>query len=576
MTTMKMPARLRSLLPGLGLVPPLLLGGCVAPWPALATCPEEGCSETETDTDTGATTFSSVTIDPNSSGGSSSGTTGGDSDATGSATLDVPPAAPPSLESYILSTDDSEENEPIVLHKNGAVRVYAKASHADGVRVELDDGHVIELVAELAGVFRGELAITSSLENGDRTATLVPYREDYGDGDPAVVSYFVELPAMGEELVWAVDEYLGEGWVVDVELLSNGDIIELGTLQDDNDERSCFLRRRSPQGAYDPSDVVTLLDGERCEAVGLEVRDDQLFILATWKENGDRWWLGDMPAWGTTIFPLAQGEAGDTATALALRADRSIAICGTSPSGYGDLDAFVWVREWGQQPEMRAFDYAPDDDGLPPEPHILDETPRDCLFAGDDQVVLAGDAYGMHDKDEPNTLRHRRFFLPVALTAGDRDDPPPFIVAAGEGPGDATQSFATAVDIDDQGRLLVTGYTCQFPCTESVGHLWVHHLDGTLDWFTSLGLHDYPELAPTGLRSHPAGYTVVGSGGLGGKGAFLLRAFTIGDYQPLWTYTRTDPFQEHFPIALTLGPYGQICAGGFGNGSYPGVACVGS
>jgi len=574
-TTMKMPARLRSLLPGLGLVP-LLVAGCVAPWPALATCPEEGCPETDTETDTGATTFSSVTIDPNSSGGSTSGTTGGDSDATGSTTLDVPPAAPPSLESYSLWANDSDENEPLVLHKNGAVQVYAEASHADGVRVELDDGDVIELVSEIAGVFRGQVAFTSSLENGDRTATLVPYREDYGDGEPAFASFAVELPAMGEELVWAVDEYLGKGWVVDVELLSNGDIIELGTLLGDDYERTCFLRRRTPQGAYDPSDVVTLLDGEPCEAVGLEVQDDQLFILANWNENGGRWWLGDMPAWGLTVFPLAQGEAGATATALALREDRAIAICGTTSSGYGDLDAFAWVREWGQQPDVRTFDYVPEGDGFPEEPHTLDETPRDCLFAGDDQLVIAGDAYGRHDKDLPNTLRHRRFFLPVDLTAADRDDPPPFIVAAGEGPGDAAQSFATAVDIDDQGRLLVTGYTCQFPCKESDGHLWVHHLDGTLDWFTSLGHHDYPELAPTGLRSHPAGYTVVGSGGLGGKAAFVLRAFTIGDYEPLWTYARSDPLQEHFPMAVTLGPYGQICAGGFTNGTYPGVVCVGS
>jgi len=571
-TTMKMLARLRSLLPGLGLVP-LLLGGCVAPWPALATCPEEGCPETDTETDTGATTFSSVTIDPNSSGGSTSGTTGGDSDATSSATLDVPPAAPPSLESYSLSADESDENEPLVLHKNGAVQVYAEASHADGVRVELDDGDVIELVSEIAGVFRGEVAITSSLENGDRTATLVPYREDYGDGEPAFASFAVELPAMGEELVWAVDEYLGKGWVVDVELLSNGDIVELGTLLDDDYERTCFLRRRTPHGAYDPSDVVTLLDGEPCEAVGLEVQDDQLFILANWNENGGRWWLGDMPAWGLTVFPLAQGEAGETATVLALRDDRAIAICGTTSSGYGDLDAFAWVRESGQQPDMRTFDYAAEDD--PENEHIFDETPRDCLFMGDDQLVIAGDAYGRHDP-WINVYRHRRFFISVDLAAGDSDDPPPFTVAAGVGPGNGTQSFATAVDIDGQGRIHIAGYTCEFPCKESEGHLWVHHLDGTLDWFTSLGHHDYPILAPTGLRSHPAGYTVISNGGLEGKSALMLRAFTIGDYEPAWTYTRTDPFQEHFPLALTLGPYGQICVGGFGDGKYPSVACVGS
>jgi len=550
----------------------LFLGGCVAPWPALETCPEEGCAETDTVADTQAT--SSVTGDPTPSESSTTGTTGGDSEATSDASTDGPPVAPhPAVVGFSLSTNESK-SEPLVIQKNGPIHVYAETTEADGLRVELDDGTVIDLTEETAGVFRGELGITSSLLNGDHAAKLVPFREDYGDGESVLGLYTVELPMRGGEVFWAVDEYLGKGWVEDVEVLENGDVLELGTLLDDDNERSCFLRRRSPLGAYGPADVVTLLGGDPCEAVGLEVHGDQILVLATWTGNGGRWWLGEMPMklWGT-IFPIAQGEVGDTATAVALREDGTMMVCGSTPSGFGDLDAFAWVQEWGQLPVMRRFDYIPNGE---PQPHKIDETPRDALFVGD-QFVMVGETYGVHDPENPDAFLTRRFFLPIDLPMGDKDDPT-FVVAAGEGPGNDTQSIATAADIDNLGRLLVTGFTCgEFPCEETAGHLWVHELDGKLDWFALLGPHNYPELAPTGVDWHPAGYTVIGSGGLGGDtGTFMLRAFTIGDYEPLWTYTRTDPLQEHFPMAVDIGPYGQICAGGLGSGAYPGVACVGS
>jgi len=557
----------------------ILLSGCSPMALANLADPEvldESESESTSSSGSSTTTTSVTTTTTSSGGGSTLGTSGGDSDAMSGVSTDGPPAAPPALVGYSLSTNENEsesENQPLVIQENGPIHVYAETTHADGVRVELDDGAVIELVAEVAGVFRGELAVTSALANGNHTATIVPFREGYGDGEPALGSYTVDLPVMGAELIWNVDKSLGKGWVADVELLPNGDIIEFGTLTSDS-SRSCFIRRRNPEGASAPEEVVILLDGEQCEAVGLEVRgSNQLFVLATVEdEDGKRWWVGDMPGWKSTIFPIAQGEVGETATAFDLRADRTAVVCGTKPSGYGDLDAFAAVLEPGEELVMRTFDYVPEGDGW--DENGFSETPHDCLFVGDG-LMVAGEAYGVHGEDAKEATA-RRFFLPVDLTAEDSDDPPPFVVAAGWGPGNATQSVATAADVDGLGRLLLSGYTCaEVPCSkERQGYLWVHHPDGTLDWFTSLGLHDYPELAPIGVRAHPAGYAVVGSGGL--EGEFTLRAFTVGDHVPLWTYARIDPFQVHFPVAVTIGPYGQICAGGFGSGVYPGLACVGS
>jgi hypothetical protein len=242
------------------------------------------------------------------------------------------------------------------------------------------------------------------------------------------------------------------------------------------------------------------------------------------------------------------------------------------PSGFGDDDAFAWVWETDKEPTRRTFDYLAEDEDLILPAHFFDETPQDCLFVEADRLVLVGEAYGEHDLNDPNHYQ-RRFVLPVDLTKGD---PPSFIVAAGEGAGNAMHSVATSVDVDDLGRLLLAGYTCDEPCVHTVGHLWVQSLDGTLDWFTQLGLFGKPHLAPSGVRWHPAGYVVVANGGLlKEEDTFMLSAFTVGKYAPLWTFAKGAVIEEHYPLALTVGPYGEIGAGGIGDGLYPGLACVG-
>jgi hypothetical protein len=218
------------------------------------------------------------------------------------------------------------------------------------------------------------------------------------------------------------------------------------------------------------------------------------------------------------------------------------------------------------------FDYVLEGEDFPEEPHMFDETPRDCVFVGEDKLVLVGEAYGKHDQDD-NTFYQRRFVLPVDLTKGD---PSSFIVAAGEGSGNAIQSVAMSADVDDLGRLLLAGYTCDEQCKNIEGHIWVQSLDGTLDWFAQLGFFGEPYLAPSGVRWHPADYVVVANGGpLKEEDTFMLSAFAVGKYEPLWTFAKGAQVEEHYPLALTVGPHGEICAGGIGDGLYPGLACVG-
>ena len=89
-------------------------------------------------------------------------------------------------------------------------------------------------------------------------------------------------------------------------------------------------------------------------------------------------------------------------------------------------------------------------------------------------------------------------------------------------------------------------------------------------------LSSEPYLAPSGVRWHPADYVVVANGGtLKEEDTFMLSAFAVGKYEPLWTFAKGAVIEEHYPLTLTVGPYGEICAGGIGDGLFPVLACVG-
>jgi hypothetical protein len=72
----------------------------------------------------------------------------------------------------------------------------------------------------------------------------------------------------------------------------------------------------------------------------------------------------------------------------------------------------------------------------------------------------------------------------------------------------------------------------------------------------------------------PRRVRVVASGGVKGhEDAFTVRAFATSQVEALWTFTREDLQALHFALRLAIGPFGQIYAGGFGEG-YPAVAYI--
>jgi len=74
----------------------------------------------------------------------------------------------------------------------------------------------------------------------------------------------------------------------------------------------------------------------------------------------------------------------------------------------------------------------------------------------------------------------------------------------------------------------------------------------------------------------PAGYAMVATGGTqGNEPAFTVRAFTPTKVAPVWTFTRKDDQALHLALALALGPYAEVYAGGLGANGYPAVAYIG-
>jgi len=200
-----------------------------------------------------------------------------------------------------------------------------------------------------------------------------------------------------------------------------------------------------------------------------------------------------------------------------------------------------------------------------------DERPQDCIYVGDDRLVVVGDAFGKHDEGEPPD-RSRRFLLPVELSA---EEDPSFTI----GPkGFADQSFATSVDTDGQ-VVYATGYACDDPCEGKIeGRLWVYELDGLEKSEHTLGFFSYPEFAPHALSWSPAEYLVVANGGFEGDDAsFVVRAFDAKNLEePLWTAARKDPFVSHIPLVASVGRYAELYFGGIGANVYPGVLFLGS
>lgn len=533
-------------LPLLGLV------ACVPPWEPLVGCAEAGaCTTGEATSGGGGTPTTGVSDGIQTVTGEDESSTSTDTVPDTDDSTTGEPAAP-MIVSFELSPNPIEFNGPI------AVTVMADA---DAVRMQLDNGDVIDLAPGEPGMFHGEIAVLTGLINGDGHVALLTPRSGDIEGETVPAPYAVALPKPGSQGLWETGNLIGEGRVVAMAVLPDGKVVELGTLMIDGTSH-CYLRRRSKGGAWGDDDVRLLAPDDPCEAIDLAVDEEgALFTLVNRHgKDGLRWWLAKITAWGQSPINVGFGTKGETASALARHGSGAVAVCGYGPTNWGDDDAMVSIFRPDLSGEAWAIDYP-----APMKlPHDFSERTRDCVFAGD-TLALVGEANGWHG--EENFDRDRLFVLRFDI----KSKTPAWTVLPA---GVKTQSGAQAVAADGTGRLIIGGYTCNDAC-QPEGDLRIFDA-GELSWSLSLGIFPTKQFAVHDVAWSPAGYAIVATGGMkGNETAFTVRAYAPDNSEPLWTFTRKDSQVLHLALALALGAYGEVYAGGLGANGYPAVAFIG-
>ncbi|HEY0136751.1 MAG TPA: hypothetical protein VGB85_21860, partial [Nannocystis sp.] len=456
------------------------------------------------------------------------------------------------------------EVEPDLVEDNGLIQLAVATKHADGVRMALDTGEVIELTAGQPASFTGQISAFTGLDNGEHIATLTPWREGVDDGMSVPAPYYIALPDPGQQTAWETgDKIDSSGFVVAIAVLPDRRFVELGTYYLQGEPR-CFLRVRGLDNKWGAANMVSILPAY-CTATDLTINPDTgaLYVLVDRKgDNGVRWWLAEIPSWGKGAKQIAIGSIGDKGLALARHPDM-LAVCGAKKVATEDgIDAFAALVRPGQDVEERLFDYT-----LNMMKHKFAETARDCAFA-DDTLVMVGEAWGEHsDKEMMQRDRLALLEYDVLTSIGT------WTVA---GPNLGLQSRGLAVAIDDKKRYHLAGYNCLDDCKPN-GDLWGYLPGGMLFTHTPLGPLGSDAFGPHDIAWSPAGYMVIALGELSGQSyVFKVQAFAPEVPVPLWTFTPNDKQGLQIAYAVAVDPFGKVCAGGIGETNYPAFACMGS
>ena len=525
--------------------------------PALVTCEEAnacGTSGWATTGDGGLPTTSDGVQTVTGDGGdpdASSGSTAPEDDTGG--TTDQPVLPPQIVDGVVI---------PDYIDDNGMLDVEVTTENAQGVRMLLDNGDVVELTPVRPGAFAGQIPAFTGLDNGKYKAVLTPWR-DMLEGESVDAYYVIALPMGGSETGWKVDGLKGS--VAAIAVLPDGRPVEFGTIQEMGEPR-CYLRLRDKKG--NPLEkLVPVLESAYCRAIDMKIdrHTGRMHVLVERVSNDETvWWAGESSAWGKGLKNIGIGEVGDTALALAARPD-VVAVCGSRAVATKDkLDALAVLLRPNELAEARVFDYVPSD-----KAHAFAENARDCTFAGD-TLVLVGEANGKHDDDQFN-FRDRLMVIESNLAAAA--DPAWTVAGLDQG----VQTRALALDVDEQGRYILAGYSC-FDVCEPVGEVRVYAPGGKLVAPTaSLGPLGSAWFGPHDIAWSPAGYAVVALGELQGQTfVFKVQAVAPGAALPLWTFLPGNKQGLQLALAVAVGLFGEVYAGGIGGADHPAFARIGS
>ncbi len=528
------------------------LGGCPPP-PDFVTCEEVdacGTSGSTSSGDGGTPTTSgsvqTVTGDDDTSSTTPDAETGADTLGTTGQ-----PAEPPLIVDGVVIPDYIDDN--------GVLSVEASTTNAEGVHLLLDNGEQIELTLVRPGAFAGQIPAFTALDNGEHTAVLTPWRDQIV-GESVEVDYVIALPAPGSETGWKIGGLNGS--VAAIAVLPDGRPVEFGTYNEMGEPR-CYLQLRDKDAK--PVEFADLLPPAYCRAIDMKIdRDTGRMHVLVEREKGDDtvWWAGEISAWGKGPQNIGTGVAGDTAYALATRPD-VVAVCGSRAVPTIDkLDALAVLLRPDEPADARVFDHRPD----PKNTHKFMETARDCAFAGD-TLVLVGEANGKHDI-EFDTFRDRHMVIESDVSVATD----PVWTVAGIERG--VQTRALALDLDEQGRYHLAGDRCQDACDPDAA-LWIYEPGGKLVNDNPLGPLGSPFFGPHDIAWSPAGYAVVALGEMQGQSlVFKVQAFAPGNPVPLWTFLPSKKQGLQLALALALGPFGEVYAGGLAD-DHPAFARIG-
>ena len=182
--------------------------------------------------------------------------------------------------------------------------------------------------------------------------------------------------------------------------------------------------------------------------------------------------------------------------------------------------------------------------------------------------MLVGEAHGDHADDGTDAERDRRMVIEHEVAA---DDPEWYV----GGPGPGVQSRILAIDGDDQGRYHTVGYTCSDVC-EPDGEVRVYAPGGALESQVSMGPLGSAWFGPHDIAWSPAGYAVVALAQQQGQSTvFKVQAYAPNTYEPLWTFIPNNKQGIQIALAVAVGPFGEVYAGGIGAANHPAFAVIG-
>jgi hypothetical protein len=241
----------------------VFLGGCPQVWPDVVTCEEQNACGTTEPASTGSGGAPTTSDGVNTVTGDSSGDTGDSSSSgadpeTGAESIGTTTGEPAELPLILTRTVDPDYTDV-----NAILDVHVTADHADGVRMELENGDVVELTPLGAGEFGGEILAYSGLGNGEMTAWFTPWR-DALVGETVGAEYVIALPPPGYELYWNADGLDIDGNVAAIGVLPDGRPVEFGTYHEMGEPR-CYLRLRDKSG--EPVEFVDILPPAHCRAI---------------------------------------------------------------------------------------------------------------------------------------------------------------------------------------------------------------------------------------------------------------------------------------------------------------------